>query len=82
MIDQIKNYLKSSQRYIQSFNRIAAPFTLMLKMTESSELALSVLRADKNKVVSSNDKTNETVQSTHYPGFSKIAVLLTNTQDK
>ena len=46
------------RRFIQGFNRIAAPLTLMLKTTESSDLAPR-LRANDNEVVGGGGKADD-----------------------
>ena len=71
-IEAVKNWLKPKsvqniqifigfanfyQRFIQGFSRIAVPLTSMLKTTESSNLALKELGAD--KVVRGGRKAND-----------------------
>ena len=49
------------QRFIQGFSKIAAPITLLLKGTGSSDSALKGFKADDNEVVGVGGRANRTV---------------------
>ena len=54
-------FANSYQRFIRSFSKIAALFTLPLKATGSSNLVLKAFRADDNEVVGVDGRANKTV---------------------
>ena len=56
VVDQSENCLKSSQRFIQGFSKLATPLTLMLKTTGSSEVpAPRAIGAGDEEVVGGGD---------------------------